>query len=330
MADIEEQQIGRYRIHRELGHGAMGSVFHGYDPVIDRDVAVKTVRLDSLPPGDAEGYRRRFYEEAQLAGRLSHPGIVTIYDIGEYGAQREPYIVMEFIDGESLQRTADRAPSRLPVATALDIVRQIAAALDCAHAGGVVHRDVKPANVIITPPGRAVLADFGVAQFRRSRQDASREEFGTPAYLAPERIQGQRVDGRADLFSLGVILYWLLTGEKPFTGDDDAVLFKLVYRDPLPPSEQVPALGPQVDAVLARALAKQPELRYQTGQQFADDLELLAEASARLPLPSQPENRPPDRLPIRSWVLHGRWSTLLLAAVVIATVVTIAWVAGSR
>lgn len=269
------QQIGRYRILGELGHGAMGSVYRGYDPVIDREVAIKTINPVRSSPDAEEGYRRRFLREAQAAGRLSHPGIVTIYDVGVDESQRTPYIVMQLVEGRSLQRTVEAAGKPLEPAAAIDIAMQIAAALEYAHASGVVHRDVKPANVSLTPEGRAVLTDFGIAQFRRSRDAVAREEAGTLAFMAPERIQGKRADGRADLFSLGVILYWLLTGERPFTGDDKEVMFKLVFREPAPASARNPALGPAVDAVLSRALAKTPEQRYQTGSQFVDDLRRL-------------------------------------------------------
>lgn len=272
------QQIGRYRILGELGHGAMGSVYRGYDPVIDREVAIKTINPVRSSPDAEEGYRRRFLREAQAAGRLSHPGIVTIYDVGVDESQRTPYIVMQLVEGRSLQRTVEAAGKPLEPAAAIDIAMQIAAALEYAHASGVVHRDVKPANVSLTPEGRAVLTDFGIAQFRRSRDAVAREEAGTLAFMAPERIQGKRADGRADLFSLGVILYWLLTGERPFTGDDKEVMFKLVFREPAPASARNPALGPAVDAVLSRALAKTPEQRYQTGSQFVDDLRRLLAA----------------------------------------------------
>ena len=265
----------------------MGSVYRGYDPLINRAVAIKTINPVGFSPEAKEGYRRRFFDEAQAAGRLSHPGIVTIYDVGVEESQRKPYIVMQLVEGHSLQRAVEDAAKPLEPAEAIDIAMQIAAALEYAHARGVLHRDVKPANVNLTPEGRAVLTDFGIARFRRSRDAVAREEAGTLAFMAPERIQGKRADGRADLFSLGVILYWLLTGEKPFTGDDNEVMFKLVFREPAPASTRNPALGPEADAILSRALAKAPEERYQTGNQFIDDLRRL------LATPTQPAAVPP-------------------------------------
>ena len=308
----------------------MGSVYRGYDPVINREVAIKTINPVRFSPDAEEGYRRRFLEEAQAAGRLSHPGIVTIYDAGVDQSQRTPYIVMQLVEGHSLQRAVEAAGKPLEPAAAIDIAIQIAAALEYAHACGVVHRDVKPANVSLTPEGRAVLTDFGIAQFRRSRDAVAREEVGTLAFMAPERIQGRRADGRADLFSLGVILYWLLTGEKPFTGDDKEVMFKLVFREPVPASTRNPALGPAADAVLSRALAKTPEERYQTGSQFVDDLRrLLATPALPAAVPPPGEALSVPAPPARRALGRVRGILLLCGAIAMLALL-LAWIAKGQ
>ena len=308
----------------------MGSVYRGYDPLINREVAIKTINPGGFSPAAKEGYRRRFFEEAQAAGRLSHPGIVTIYDVGVDESQRTPYFVMQLVEGHSLQRAVEDAAKPLEPAEAIDIAMQIAAALEYAHARGVLHRDVKPANVNLTPDGRAVLTDFGIARFRRARDAVAREEAGTLAFMAPERIQGKRADGRADLFSLGVILYWLLTGEKPFTGDDNEVMFKLVFREPAPASTRNPALGPEADALLSRALAKTPNERYQTGNQFVDDLRRL------LATPTQPAAVPPPddafsvpEPPARRAFDRVRGMLLLCGSIVMLALL-LAWIAQGQ
>lgn len=308
----------------------MGSVYRGYDPLIDREVAIKTINPAGFSREAEEGYQRRFFEEAQAAGRLSHPGIVTIYDVGIEESQRKPYIVMQLVEGHSLQRALEGAAKPLEPAAAIDIAMQIAAALEYAHARGVVHRDIKPANVNLTPQGRAVLTDFGIARFRRSRDAVAREEAGTLAFMAPERIQGKRADGRADLFSLGVILYWLLTGERPFTGDDKEVMFKLVFREPTPASTRNPVLGAEADAVLCRALAKLPEERYQTGSQFVDDLQRL------LATPAQPATVPPPgealsvpAPPARRAIDRIRGMLLLCGAIAMLALL-LAWIAKGQ
>jgi serine/threonine protein kinase len=268
-------QLGRYELLDELGSGSMGTVFRARDPVIDRFVAVKTIRMAGFAPGETQGFRERFFREAQAAGKLSHPGIVTIHDVGDDESTRTPYLVMEFIEGRTLDNVIRDASAPLPVEKSLEIVKQIAEALDYAHAEGIVHRDVKPANIILTPAGRAIITDFGVARVRKSQMTVQGEVIGTPAFMSPEQVRGERVDGRADLFSLGVILYWMLTGERPFTGDMADLMFQIVYREPAPPREVNPALSPDCDAVLSRALAKSRDARYQSGREFAADLDCL-------------------------------------------------------
>src|SRR6478609_2564020 len=270
-------QLGRYEIVAELGRGNMGAVFRARDPKIDRTVAIKTIAVPAGAAKDFEHYRQRFFREAQAAGRLSHPGIVTIYDVGEDEAAHTPFIVMECVTGQSLDRLVAAAPSGiLPRTTALELVQHIAEALDYAHSQGIVHRDIKPANIMITAAGQPKIADFGIAKLALAETTMPGQVVGTPAYMSPEQLNGKAVDGRSDLFSLGVIAYWLLTGIKPFDGDTlTEICAQVVTKDPAPPSQVAPGTSQDHDYVLSRALAKDPALRYQRGSEFAADLEDL-------------------------------------------------------
>ncbi len=268
------ERLGRYEIIAELGRGAMGTVYRARDPKIDRIVALKTITVAGIGPADEEEYRQRFFREAQAAGKLSHGGLVTIFDVGEDEKSKTPFIVMEFIEGKTLEELG--RGERLPTATALGLIKQIAEALDYAHGRKIIHRDIKPANIIITADGRAKITDFGIAKLAMTQFTQPGQVLGTPAYMAPEQLSGGAVDGRSDLFSLGVILYWLLTGDKPFAGDTTtAVSFKIVYQEPIPATQINPSLSPEFDYALSRALAKDPAGRYQRGRELAEDLEDL-------------------------------------------------------
>jgi len=210
------ERLGRYEIIAELGRGAMGTVYRARDPKIDRIVALKTITVAGVRPADEEEYRQRFFREAQAAGKLSHSGLVTIFDVGEDEKSKTPFIVMEFIEGKTLEELG--RGERLPTETALGLIQQIAEALDYAHGRKIIHRDIKPANIIVTGEGRAKITDFGIAKLAMTQFTQPGQVLGTPAYMAPEQLSGGAVDGRSDLFSLGVILYWLLTGDKPFAG----------------------------------------------------------------------------------------------------------------
>jgi hypothetical protein len=271
------QQLGRYEIVAELGRGNMGAVFRARDPKIDRTVAIKTIAVPVSSKHDAEHYRQRFFREAQAAGRLSHPGIVTIYDVGEDETTHTPFIVMECVDGNSLDRLVASTPTgTLPRDIALKLVRQIAEALDYAHRQGIVHRDIKPANIMVTAEGQPKIADFGIAKVSLAEITLPGQVMGTPAYMSPEQLNGKAVDGRSDLFSLGVITYWLLTGVKPFDGDTlTEICVQVVTKDPAPPSEITPGLSIDFDYVLSRALGKDPAMRYQSGNELATDLDDL-------------------------------------------------------
>ncbi len=235
MDDRRSERFGRYEILAELGRGAMGVVYKARDPKINRVVAVKTVSLAGQSPEEEREYRERFFREAEAAGRLSHPGIVTIFDVGEEPETRAPYIVMEFVGGQSLDKLLSRNDHKLPLETALQLTLELAEALDCAHGQGVVHRDLKPANILLTEDGHAKIADFGVAKLNLANHTLAGRALGTPAYMSPEQLNGEAVDGRSDLFSLGVVLYTVLTGYRPFQGNSAiTVSFKVVNRDPLP------------------------------------------------------------------------------------------------
>ncbi len=258
-----------------LGHGAMGTVFRARDPKIDRIVAVKTITRLGVSP-DEEEYRQRFFREAHAAGKLSHPGVVTIYDAGEEESTWTPYIVMEYIQGRTLESLISEWSGTPPIQSALDLLKQVAEALDYAHSQGVVHRDIKPANIIVTSQGRAKITDFGIAKLALTQLTLLGESPGTPSYMSPEQVVGNPVDGRSDLFSVGIILYWILVGEKPFTGENaTAVTFKIAYKDPVLPSRLNPSLDTRFDYVVGRALVKDPTQRYQSGKELADDLEDL-------------------------------------------------------
>jgi serine/threonine protein kinase len=277
MDDRKRERFGRYEILAELGRGAMGIVYKARDPKINRVVAVKTISLAGQPPEEEQEYRERFFREAEAAGRLSHPGIVTVFDVGEEPQTRAPYIVMEFVPGRSLEKLLlSKEDRKLPLEEALPLALEVAEALDCAHAQGVVHRDVKPANILLTENGHAKIADFGVAKLNLANATAIGRTLGTPAYMSPEQLNGDPVDGRSDLFSLGVILYAVVTGYKPFQGNSAlTVAFKIVNRDPVPATILDTELPPGLDYIISRAIAKDRSARYQRGMEMALDIQEL-------------------------------------------------------
>ena len=228
------QQVGRYQIVGELGRGAMGIVYKAQDPAIGRTIAIKSIRLQDLTDdAERERLRERLFREAQSAGILSHPGIVTIYDIAEENGMA--YIFMEFVNGPPLEKMLlhEQTPDK---ETLLSIFRQTAAALDYAHKKGIVHRDIKPANIMIHEDGTAKVTDFGVAKIVSQQMTLAGTMMGTPSYMSPEQVQGTTITGRADQFSLAVIAYEVLTGEKPFVAEYlPTLLFKIVREEPLLP-----------------------------------------------------------------------------------------------
>jgi TonB family protein len=253
-------RFGRYELQEEIGEGAMGRVYKAWDPLVRRVVAIKTIRSEYLTHETSQEYLRRFRREAQAAGRLSHPNIVSVYDVGE------DYFVMEFLEGVSLQAILAHR-SVLPLPEALKILTPVAEAIDYAHHSGVVHRDVKPANIMIQPDGRPKLMDFGVARLPTSAITDSGQSFGSPSYMAPELIASDDVTPRADLFSFGVVAYEALTGKRPFQGDSiTAIIYRIVHEPAPPPRAFNDELPPHHDEVFRRALSKDPAGRFPTAQ----------------------------------------------------------------
>ena len=288
-------QLGKYAIRRELGKGAMGIVYEGFDPVIERTVAIKTILPQQLNADEAVQVLARFKREAQAAGRLNHPGIVAVYDYGEAvvdedhtmvaGAgtdkarQRVAFIAMEFVNGKELREFFE-ANERFALKDVERLMGEILDALAHAHANGVVHRDMKPANLIVLADGKVKIADFGIARVEKSELTQVGTVMGTPAYMSPEQFMGQPVDGRSDIFSCGVILYQFLTGEKPFTGNSTTIMYKVLHEEPLAPSLLNVALPAAFDAVVKKAMAKNPDERYQTAQEFSQAIKATLGAAA--------------------------------------------------
>ena len=272
------ETVGRYEIIEELGRGAMGVVYKAKDPTIGRTVALKTLRLD-VHGLDAAEMVRRFQNEARAAGVLSHPNIVTIYDAGECDGIF--YIAMEFIQGTTLHELLAEHHI-LPSEDVIQYSRQICTGLDYAHSHGIVHRDVKPANIMITANGTVKIMDFGIAKAGGSMTSTG-QVLGTPNYMAPEQVKGKPLDGRSDLFSFGVILYEMLTGEKPFAGQNvTTIIYKIVNENPIAPRDLDVTVHPGLSAIVTRALAKSPEERYQSGADLTRDLENYKVAGAPL------------------------------------------------
>jgi eukaryotic-like serine/threonine-protein kinase len=256
-------KAGRYDLREELGRGAMGVVFHGFDPVIGRDVAVKTLRLSEAGTGLSRNELiGRFQTEARAAGLLTHPNIVVVFDAGEEDGLF--YITMEFVQGRSLQTLID-AHQPFPVSRVLKVMEQVCSALDFAHQHNVVHRDIKPANLMLTSDDVVKITDFGTAKILQFGTAQTAHVMGTPSYMSPEQVKGKPVDGRSDIFSLGVILYELMTGEKPFPGQNiTTVIYKIINEEPIPPRSLDSSIHPGLSAVISRALAKDPGARYQS------------------------------------------------------------------
>jgi serine/threonine protein kinase len=264
--------MGRYQLERELGKGAMGVVYQGRDPKIGRIVAIKTMALSEEFVGKAlADARERFFREAQTAGRLQHPNIVTIYDAGE--DHELAYIAMEFLNGQDLTHYC-KGGQLLPVSTVLSIVARVAEALGYAHKQQVVHRDIKPANIMFDREHDAVkVTDFGIARITDASKTRTGLVLGTPSFMSPEQLTGKKVDGRTDLYSLGVMLFQLLTGVLPFRAESMADLMHKIANEEAPSLRSVrPDLPQRLASLVARLLSKRPEARYQDGDQLARDL----------------------------------------------------------
>jgi Protein kinase domain len=333
---MQVESLGRYRIEKELGRGAMGRVFLAYDPQIDRRVAVKTVQIfASLPEADRVQARERFLREARSAGKLLHPGIVTIFDVGDVDGV--PYLAMEFIEGETLDGFC-RRETLLPVPDALALVAAAADALAFAHERGIVHRDIKPANLMRVGLHAVKIMDFGLAKSAATSMTHDGALFGTPSYMSPEQVRGDPLDGRTDLFSLGVVCHELLTGVKPFGGDSiSSVLYRIVHEPPAERSGHSDRVTPALSAWLDRALAKDPNARFPDGAAFSAALKQAAAASGSgarpparpspataAPLPSvppasleEPADKPARRSAVR-WIAGSAVGALMLGAAVMA------------
>ena len=297
----EFSKLGKYEVRGELGRGAMGVVYEGYDPLIERVVALKTIRADQLVGDNAREIVARFRREAQAAGRLSHPNIVSIYDFGEDAGVW--YIAMEFVKGRELKEYFE-AQQRFSTADSVRILTQILSALGYSHKLGVIHRDIKPANIILLADGSVKVADFGIAHIESSELTQVGAVLGTPSYMSPEQIQGLPIDGRSDLFSVGVILYQFLTGERPFTGSSTITMRKVLEENPLPPSRFNVQLPGAMDAVVRKALEKRADDRYQSADEFAAALHAAAnvdEHRARRTRRSSRRHRRPRQLPAPRW-----------------------------
>jgi TonB family protein len=274
LADGMPPNIGRYKVLEGIGFGAMGAVYRAFDPLIKRTLAIKTIRLDI--PRQSPQYKSfidRFYHEARISGTLSHPNIVTLFDIGEEAGI--PYLAMEFVEGETLAAVIERG-TRFKPEKVIGLVSQIAAALDYAHGKGVIHRDVKPANLMLYEGDRVKVTDFGIAKLVDAEMTQSGTLLGTPSYMSPEQAMGDKLDGRSDIFSLGVCAFEMLSGEQPFPGNNvTSILYKLVHVDPIEPANlELNGLVPQKwHEVFSKVLAKKPEERYQDAGAFVHDLE---------------------------------------------------------
>jgi serine/threonine-protein kinase len=268
--------LGRYEILEELGRGAMGIVYKGRDPKLNRVTAIKTIRFtDDFDEEQAAKIREQFYREAEVVAKLSHPNIVTIYDVGE--DLDLSYLAMEYLEGENLEAFV-RKDNLMPIRKGIDLTAQVCDALAYAHSHGIVHRDIKPANIMILKNGLVKVTDFGIARATATSKTRTGVIKGTPYYMSPEQISGMKVDGRSDIFSLGIVFYQLLTGELPFGGENlAAIMYQITTVEPDPPTKHNPKIYKAAVAIVNRALEKSLESRYQDAKQMGDHLRLLAQ-----------------------------------------------------
>ena len=292
MAPPLPARIGRYEIEGELGRGMMGVVYQARDSELGRTIALKTVSLAfAVSDADREAFNTRFLEEARIAARLSHPGIVVVHEVGRDAESDTLYIALEHLRGRTLADLAGGG-RHLPWRDASRMAAGVARALHHAHAQGIVHRDIKPANIIVLDTGEAKVLDFGVAKAPASQLTGTGQLFGTPAYMSPEQVGGLALDGRSDVFSLGCVLYLALTGRRPFDGESvPVILSRVLHATPEPPSRLRPGVPAELDRIVARATAKDPAARYSDAGAVADDLDaLLAGEAPQEPIPA--EDRP--------------------------------------
>lgn len=285
------EKLGRYIIVEELGQGAMGVVYKAVDPLIDRTVAIKTINLD-LSRDELESFEKRFQREVQSAGKLNHPNIVTVYDVGR--TEGVAYMAMEFLEGKELREILDSGVV-LPVEKVVHIAAQICDGLAFAHEHGIIHRDVKPANVMVMKNGMVKITDFGIAQVSSASRTMAGMVMGSPKYMSPEQVVGQTVDGRSDIFSLGVMLYEMLTGKTPFVGDNiSAIMYQILNEEPIPPKAFNQNIPDSLNYIILRALAKHPDARYQTTKELGRDLRKYK----TLEIPAPGESATPPAAPM--------------------------------
>ncbi len=312
-------RYGRYQINNELGKGSMGVVYRAYDPQIDRVVALKVLRPDRI---SSETFVQRFFKEARAIGRLSHPYIVTVYDVGH--DHDTIYIAMELLEGKPLNEIF--ADNVFGINDIVQIGAQIAETLNYAHNKGIIHRDIKPTNIVLTNEGHVKITDFGIARIEdpmATQQTQAGEILGTPSYMSPEQVRGEIVDGRSDLYSLGVLIYEFVTGKRPFTGETMASVFQSITQDrPIDPARVNPKIPKVLSNVIKKCLSKNPNDRYSSGQEMANALRsclLRRDASVQMPRPSTVISRPESVL-IHKPTLNIPFGKIFTALAIIAII----------
>jgi len=292
-------KYGRYQIVKELGKGSMGVVYQAHDPHIDRLVALKALRQDRV---SSEDFVQRFLKEAKAIGRLAHPNIVTVYDVGrDHGTI---YIAMEFLEGNPLNEVIQG--EKLGLEEIVNLGVQVAEALDYAHEKGIVHRDIKPTNIILTPDDQAKITDFGIARIEDpsvTQQTQAGEILGTPVYMSPEQVMGRPVDGRSDLYSLGVILYELSTQKRPFGGSNLAAIFRAITQDtPAEPAKTDSSISRELSELVMKSLDRRPDKRFQTGKAMAKALKACLKVKKSKALPPKPIKKKPKPLGLVAFI----------------------------
>lgn len=284
-----QKKLGKYAILGVAGRGGMGTVYRGHDPVIDRKVAVKVYTASEVEFG-SEVAQKMFLNEAQVVGALDHPNILRIYDAGNFKGR--PYIAMEYVEGLRTLGPYCKADELLPMENVIRIVEKCAKALDYAHRNGVTHRDIKPDNIMLTTDDEVKIVDFGVAEHKNKRSDDSFQIVGTPTYMSPEQVRGEELAGQSDIYSLGVILYQLLTGNVPFKAPGLAALSILITtKNPKPVRERRADIPVELEAIVTRAMAKDLDERYKTGEEMAADLASIHQQVARAGVALSPEEQ---------------------------------------
>ncbi|MCH9670630.1 MAG: protein kinase [Gammaproteobacteria bacterium] len=272
--------LGKYQILGIAGQGAQGIVYRAHDPFIDRDVAIKVCRGEDVPEDVLLTLRKFFFNEAQAAGALDHPNVLRVYDAGEF--DDEPYMVMEFVDGGDTLRSFIREPDLLPLEQVVTYIKQTGEALDYAHKKGVTHRDVKPANIMLTTTGKAKLGDFGIAHRAFTDRTQLVGSFGSPRYMSPEQARGEEVSTQSDIYSLGVVLYELVAGAVPYKAKNvHGMVYQIVHGTPIPITEHRPDLPPELVEIVEKATSKELSTRYKTAGEMVVDLSRVLESLAQ-------------------------------------------------